>query len=65
VGQYFKSQDTFGTVAAGSRADLILVDANPLDNVANIARRSGVMIRGKWIPEADIQARLAKIAASY
>jgi cytosine/adenosine deaminase-related metal-dependent hydrolase len=62
VGTYFKSRDTFGTIAVGSRADFILVDANPLENVANIARRSGVMVRGKWIPETDIQARLAKIS---
>jgi imidazolonepropionase-like amidohydrolase len=65
VGLYFKGQDTFGTVEPGRRADLILLEGNPLDNVANLARRTGVMIRGIWIPEADIQSRLAKIAASY
>ena len=64
VGVYFKSQDTFGTVEAGRRADLILLDANPLDDVAHVARRSGVMVRGMWIPEADLQSRLATIAAS-
>jgi len=65
VGLYFKAQDSFGTIEAGKRADLILVDGNPLENVANVARRSGVMVRGAWLPETDIQARLAKIAAAY
>lgn len=65
VGVYFKDQDNFGTIETGQRADLILVDANPLENVANIARRSGVMVRGRWIPEPEIQNQLAKIAASY
>jgi imidazolonepropionase-like amidohydrolase len=65
VGVYFKDKDDFGTIAPGQRADLILVDANPLENVATIARRSGVMVRGQWIPEQEIQDRLAKIAASY
>jgi imidazolonepropionase-like amidohydrolase len=65
VGAYFKDKDNFGTIAMGQRADLILVEANPLENVANIARRAGVMVRGQWLPEQDIQNRLANIAASY
>jgi len=64
VGEHFKAQDTFGIVAAGQRADLILVDANPLQNVTNMEKRSGVMIRGRWLPAAEINARLAKIAAA-
>ena len=62
VGQYFKSSDAFGTVAKGQRADLILVDANPLQDVDNIAKRSGVMVRGRWLPGAEIDKRLAQIA---
>ena len=50
VGEYFKAQDTFGTIAAGQRADLILVDANPLQNLTNMEKRSGVMVRGRWLP---------------
>ena len=64
VGAYFKSQDDFGTIAAGKRADLILVDANPLQDVGNIARRSGVMVRGRWLPQSDIDQRLNQIAAA-
>jgi hypothetical protein len=65
VGVYFKDKDNFGTIETGQRADLILVDANPLENIANIEHRAGVMVRGQWIPEQEIQSRLAKIAASY
>lgn len=64
VGQYFKAQDTFGTIAVGQRADLILVDANPLENVSNMEKRSGVMVRGRWLPASEIDARLTRIAAS-
>jgi imidazolonepropionase-like amidohydrolase len=49
----------------GKRADLILLDANPLDDIDNIARRAGVMVRGRWIPEREIQSRLDQIAASH
>jgi imidazolonepropionase-like amidohydrolase len=64
VGEYFKAQDQFGTIAVGKRADLILVDAHPLQDLANMEKRSGVMIRGRWLPASEIDARLAKIAAA-
>ncbi len=55
---HFGSEE-FGQVAIGMRADLILLEASPLDDVANMARRAGVMVRGRWLPEDEIQARLA------
>jgi imidazolonepropionase-like amidohydrolase len=63
VGEYYKAKDPFGTIVAGSRADLILVDANPLENIANMEKRSGVMVRGRWMPQSEIDKRLAQIAA--
>lgn len=62
VGQYFKSQDDFGTVAIGKRADLILLDANPLEDLAAFERPAGVMVRGRWLPQSEIQPRLDQIA---
>jgi imidazolonepropionase-like amidohydrolase len=62
--EYLGALAEFGTVAVGRRADLILLEANPLENVANVSRRAGVMVRGRWIPESEIQERLAKIAAA-
>jgi imidazolonepropionase-like amidohydrolase len=64
VGDYFKGKDDFGTVEVGKRADLILVQGNPLKDVANIAKSAGVMARGKWMPEAEIRGKLDEIAAS-
>jgi imidazolonepropionase-like amidohydrolase len=54
-----------GTVAIGKRADLILVEGNPLESVANLSRRTGVMIRGHWYSAADLQKQLDALAASY
>ncbi len=65
VGLYFASSDTFGVIAPGQRADLLLVNGNPLDNLGNLERRSGVMVRGRWLSEADIQTRLTRIASAY
>jgi imidazolonepropionase-like amidohydrolase len=60
VAEFLGQPDEFGTVTVGSRADLLLLDANPLTDVANAARRSGVMLRGRWLPESDLRARLEK-----
>lgn len=62
VGQYFKTQDDFGTVAVGKRADLILLDANPLEDLANLQRQAGVMVRGQWLTQSEIATRLEQIA---
>jgi imidazolonepropionase-like amidohydrolase len=65
VGDYFKASDSFGTVQPGKRADLILLDANPLTDVANVGRIAGVMVRGRWLSRTEIDERLAKIADKY
>ena len=61
--EHFRT-DKFGQVKVGTRADLMLIEANPLDDAANVSKRAGVMVRGQWLPEAGIQARLAKLAAT-
>jgi imidazolonepropionase-like amidohydrolase len=53
-----------GTVETGKRADLILLEANPLSDIRNTTRRAGVMLGGKWLPRAAIDARLDDIAGS-
>jgi imidazolonepropionase-like amidohydrolase len=65
VGEYFQGKDTFGTVAVGRRADLLLLNRNPLDDVAHVADRAGVMVRGRWLPEAEIQAGLQELAERF
>jgi Amidohydrolase family len=63
VAQYFGTTAGTGTVAEGKRADLILLNANPLINIANTENRAGVMVNGRWIPENEIRKRLDEIAA--
>jgi hypothetical protein len=47
-----------GTVAVGQKADLILLDANPFENIANSRRIAGVMLRGRWFSREDVRALL-------
>jgi imidazolonepropionase-like amidohydrolase len=55
--------DEAGTIETGKRADLILLDANPLTSIANVQQRSGVMVSGRWLPIDEIERRLEEIAA--
>ena len=63
VAQYFGTTADTGTIAQGKRADLILLNANPLTNIANTEDRAGVMVNGRWLPASDIQKTLGSIAA--
>jgi hypothetical protein len=65
VGHYFQRNDTFGTIAVGRRADLLLLDADPLADVANLQRIAGVMVRGRWLAADEIRTRLEAIAARH
>jgi hypothetical protein len=65
AGEYFAKQDSFGTVEPGRRADLVLLEANPLEDVANVARISGVMVRGRWYSRADLDEGLLAIQAKH
>ena len=63
--EYFDLADEFGSVAVGHRADLLLLTENPMEDIANVSKRAGVMVNGRWISEAQIQDRLADIATFY
>lgn len=49
-----------GEVAVGRDADLILLDANPLDDIHNAQRIHGVMLRGTWNSSDSLESRLSR-----
>ena len=61
----FGDPDGWGTVEAGKRADLVLLSANPLEDIANTRQIEGVMLRGRWLPQAELQGMLDKLATKY
>ena len=58
VALFLNTEERTGTVAAGKRADLLLVAADPLEDVSNAGRITGVMLNGRWLPRAEIARRL-------
>jgi imidazolonepropionase-like amidohydrolase len=59
TGLYFKRN--CGTISPGACADLILLGGNPLQDLRNLGRQKGVMLRGRWLPQREIEDRLARI----
>jgi imidazolonepropionase-like amidohydrolase len=62
VAVYLGNLEEAGTVGTGRRADLILLDGNPLADIANVGRKAGVMVGGRWVPREEIARRLPSLA---
>ncbi len=52
--KFFGQQRDYGYVTTGKIADLVLLDANPLQDISNSRRVHGVMVRGRWLSRSDI-----------
>jgi imidazolonepropionase-like amidohydrolase len=55
-----------GTVEKGKFADLVLLDANPLDDIDNTRKIQGVVLAGRFLPRSELDALLheAELAAA-
>ena len=56
---FMGAEKTAGTIGPGKNADLVLLDANPLDDVANTKRIAAVVARGRFLDRAALDAILA------
>ena len=52
---FLGKQEKLGTLEAGKQADLLLVEANPLQDIANLKQLKGIVLQGKWIPKDQLQ----------
>jgi imidazolonepropionase-like amidohydrolase len=63
--EYLGSIKRSGTIEKGKNADLVLLDANPLDDIRNTEKRSGVMLKGKWYTQSEMNGWLDEIAPRF
>jgi tetratricopeptide (TPR) repeat protein len=63
--RYFGKSGESGTIEKGKRADLVLLEGNPLDKISNTRGIAGVMVRGKWLPEATLARQVETIPDAY
>jgi imidazolonepropionase-like amidohydrolase len=60
--QYLGESETTGTIEVGKRSDLLLVEENPLADVSAASKVAGVLVRGRWLGQDEIQRRMQQIA---
>ena len=57
--RFLAMTDAFGTVEAGKIADLVLLDANPLDDIGNTRKIDAVVVNGRLFTKSELQQMLA------
>jgi hypothetical protein len=62
--RYLGLSKDLGTVEQGKIADLVLLDANPLDDIANTRKIEAVLVRGKLLEKTALQKMLADAETS-
>lgn len=60
--EFFGTLNHTGTIEKGKRADLVLLEANPLKDISNTEKRAGVMLKGKYFAQAELNKWLDEIA---
>jgi hypothetical protein len=62
--EFMNDLDVVGTVSIGKRADLLLLDENPLMNISNTRKRYGIVWWGKWFPQKTLDKRMEDLRKS-
>jgi imidazolonepropionase-like amidohydrolase len=57
----FRMTDSLGTVSPHKLGDLVLLDADPLLDIGNARRISGVLTRGRWLDRPALDSMLADV----
>ena len=62
--QFLGMEDRVGTIEKGKLADLVLLDANPLDDIRNTQKIAAVVVNGRYLSRADLDKILAGVEAA-
>jgi hypothetical protein len=63
--KFLNREATMGSVDIGKNADLVLLDGNPVKDVANFSKIWSVVLKGKVFSAAELEKRKADVAAAY
>lgn len=58
---FFGTIQETGTIEIGKRADLVLLTANPFEDIANVTQVEGVMMQGRWFTATELSKRIVVI----
>lgn len=62
--RFLGKERELGTVEKGKLADLVLLDANPLEDITNTQKINAVVVGGKLLPKSELQRMLAAIESA-
>lgn len=65
IKRHVRGAESFGTVSLGQRADLLLLEANPLTKIDNVSQISGVTVRGRWMSKGELARMRSDAADSF
>ena len=60
--EFLRASKEWGTIEAGKRADLLLLSANPLEDIRNTSRIEVVVIGGRWLDREERERMIAAAA---
>jgi len=58
--EFLGALNEWGTIEPGKRADLVLLAANPLEDITNTQRIEAVSLGGRWMPKAELAAMIRR-----
>jgi len=59
--QFLGMENRLGTIKKGKMADLVLLNANPLDDIRNTQKIEAVIVNGRYLPRAELDKMLAGV----
>ena len=59
--KFLGMEDKLGTIEQGKLADLVLLDANPLDDIRNTQKIAGVITNGRYLSRSDLDKMLCPL----
>jgi hypothetical protein len=65
IHKFVPGAQEFGTIAPGNVADLVLVAANPLEDVRNLREPLGVLVRGRWFDRQQLDVMIQAPVPGY